>query len=374
MRQALEMWQQLYTLDLVTGDKPTLCEDVDSPWFVKLLLAAAGWLAALFLLGFIFLSLSFLLEEDALPFIVGPGIILAAGVLFARKGNEFYEHLALALSLTGQAVLMIGFAEHFDTKACFVIASIVQFGLILLMPNAIHRFCSAALAGMCLMASMSLWGLPYLAEALLFALASYLILTEFDLYKRPLPRWYQLFAASSAGYHRMAVAYGLLFISVLQTCFLVFEYNWIKQVSFRYSEAAFTSPWMGDLLMGLVALFITRTILSRYSGIPVTVRAAVLIIIGLLAMLTMQAHGLIVGVLVMLLGMSASNNLLIGAGVLALVSFMSAYYYWLDVSLVVKSGILLVTGALLLIVRWGMLRYVAVSEQVGANMEESNID
>lgn len=44
---SLPLWQALSQQQLVSGEAPEGAE-VNSPWFVKLLLAVAGWLAASF--------------------------------------------------------------------------------------------------------------------------------------------------------------------------------------------------------------------------------------------------------------------------------------------------------------------------------------
>ena len=52
MSSAQQLWQQLQQQGLVTGDMPPL-SNVNSPWYVRVMLGVAGWIGALFLLGFV---------------------------------------------------------------------------------------------------------------------------------------------------------------------------------------------------------------------------------------------------------------------------------------------------------------------------------
>ncbi|UYO75287.1 DUF4401 domain-containing protein [Halomonas qinghailakensis] len=54
----------------------------------------------------------------------------------------------------------------------------------------------------------------------------------------------------------------------------------------------------------------------------------------------------------LLLGFAIGHRPLMGSGVLLLLMAISSYYYWLDVTLLVKSLMLLAMGAFLLIIRW----------------------
>jgi uncharacterized membrane protein len=57
---------------------------------------------------------------------------------------------------------------------------------------------------------------------------------------------------------------------------------------------------------------------------------------------------------IMLLGFSASNRILLGLGIIALLFFVSSYYYLLDSTLLVKATTLLSVGVILLGTRWGL--------------------
>ena len=72
------------------------------------------------------------------------------------------------------------------------------------------------------------------------------------------------------------------------------------------------------------------------------------------------------GLLVMLLGFSNGNRVLVGLAIASLAIYVSGYYYLLEVSLLHKSGVLLATGGMLLGIRWLLLRHVLPQERVDA--------
>jgi uncharacterized membrane protein len=84
-----------------------------------------------------------------------------------------------------------------------------------------------------------------------------------------------------------------------------------------------------------------------------------------LVLVSADAPGLLVCMMVIVLGQAGSNTLLKGIGIAGLLFYASAFYYQLHATLMVKSQILLATGLLLLAVRWLMLR--RVNGQAGEN-------
>jgi len=71
MNQADEpVWTSLLEAGLVEGPAPDTTK-LETPWYVKVLMAFSGWLAALFLLGFVGTGFLFLVESAPASFIMG---------------------------------------------------------------------------------------------------------------------------------------------------------------------------------------------------------------------------------------------------------------------------------------------------------------
>jgi hypothetical protein len=118
----------------------------DRPWFVSAVLGAAGWLAGVFVLLFVYL----LFEPDSASELGLAGSILvtaAYGLYRADRHGSFFAQLALALSIAGQIALCASFGAATESiAATAAITTVVQLGLLFVMPNALARVLAAFFA------------------------------------------------------------------------------------------------------------------------------------------------------------------------------------------------------------------------------------
>ena len=75
----------------------------------------------------------------------------------------------------------------------------------------------------------------------------------------------------------------------------------------------------------------------------------------------------VLAVLMLLLGFTTGNRILMGVGLMALLAFVSRYYYYLQTSLLVKSMVLAVSGGLLLGARLVLHRMFPMSTKTEAS-------
>src|SRR5262245_62060082 len=107
------LWSQLEKAGLVQGGLPE-AGDSSSPWFIRVMLGFAGWLGALFLLGFVGAAFAFVFRSAAMMVLAGGGACAAAVAIFrAAPKSDFMAQFGLAGSLAGQALLLFGFAGLF---------------------------------------------------------------------------------------------------------------------------------------------------------------------------------------------------------------------------------------------------------------------
>ena len=118
----------------------------DRPWYVGLLLGVSGWLAGLFLLGFVAL----LFQPNKAPDAAIAGVILLAaawGLFKADRDGAFVTQLALALSIAGQCLMLFAMNEHARSLGPIAASALLlQIVLALVMPNALHRTLSTLFA------------------------------------------------------------------------------------------------------------------------------------------------------------------------------------------------------------------------------------
>jgi Domain of unknown function (DUF4401) len=122
-------------------------ETQDRPWYISLLLGLSGWIAGLFLLGFVG-AVYFSVTQNAT--IAGVILLVSAWALFrVDVEGAFVSQLALALSIAGQFALLFGLSDNLALRRSGDIAAIalvLQIALVALMPSRMHRSMSALFA------------------------------------------------------------------------------------------------------------------------------------------------------------------------------------------------------------------------------------
>ena len=147
IRQTEQMWATLLQAGLTEGTAPET-GNLESPWYVKVLLAFSGWLAALFLLGFIGMGFEFVFRNSTAAFIIGGMMIGGAFAILRIPKNEFVEHLALAASLAGQALVVYAIfnISNHNEKIAWLLVALLQVPLAVIMPSFVHRVFSSFVA------------------------------------------------------------------------------------------------------------------------------------------------------------------------------------------------------------------------------------
>jgi len=333
----------------------------ESPWYLKLILAFSGWLAANFVLGFFFALFSRLYRNIPLLMVLGVGLIGVAYILLRNKRNEFIEHLALALSLAGQVLIIVAIFRFFDVNNqlfyILLVIGLFEGVLTFIMPDYIHRIFSSFIASISLALSFfyinNSLAMLDIFNAVLLWLVGLLWLNEFK----------PTFAAISGIRKRQSMAYGMtLALLVINVSKLFSSTSLFNNHRFQIHEISWYQPWMTEILLGLVATFIIWQLLKRvtaHNG-SLSKRTCLLTMFATLivTLLSSQAHGLIVGVIILVLGFANSNRVLLGLGLIALLFFIAYYYSTLSTTLLYKSIHLFVLGLVLLISYWILKKWL----------------
>lgn len=344
------LWARLVDAGLVEGSAPET--KLDSPWYVKVLLAFSGWLAALFLLGFIGMAMEFVFDDSASAGIVGGVMIGAAFAVLRLRKNEFLEHLALAVSLAGQALIVFAILEVSDgiqSQTWFLLA-LLEGTLAIVMPNFVHRVFSSfvAAAAVCLLLISYGW-LNLIGGAILLPAAWC---------------WFNEFRHPRLMERMRALGYGLVLALILQKATAFFGYGLLGWYVGMPPEPQIGAR-VGELLIGAVMLYVVWSLLQRY-GVRLSERVSIAALAGtlLLCAVSMKVQGLSTGMVVILLGFAGSNRVLQGLGIVSLLYFISNYYYLLETTLLAKSLNLLAVGLVLVLLRWLMSLVLPAGREV----------
>ncbi|MET1754151.1 DUF4401 domain-containing protein [Novosphingobium sp. RD2P27] len=334
---AAELWTELSDAGLVKGAQPEPEAGV-SPWYVRLMLGIAGWIGALFLLGFVANALTAIVDDAASALVAGVLCCAAAFALFRTfAGQDFAEQFALALSLAGQGLLAVALAKVFRPQdpAFYFAFALVEAALVLIVPAFLHRLLAACGAAIALALAINELELPGLTTPLFCAA---LVLVWLD----PV-RW------ARGGRLWRPVGYGLVLALMLVETFRLFGWDALFGRAAASGWIAQHGPLLGRGLTSAVLVWVTVLLVTREGfrftsrGFLLTAGAAVLV--GCLCLI---APGLGAALLILLLGFAAGNRLLMAIGILGLLGFAAHFYYSLHATLLLKSGILAVTGLSLL--------------------------
>lgn len=187
MREAL--WVRLRDGGLVAGEMPA-SGDARVPWFVRVMLGIAGWIGAMFLLGFVGAGFAFVMKSSGLMFVVGAGACAVAVFIFrAAPKSDFIAQFGLAVSLAGQAMMAFAAAQWFDRSvigiALFV--ALQQATLFVLVPNFAHRVWASWSGALAATYAMLDAGLFAFTPAVTCAAFMWIALSEFGLARHGVP-------------------------------------------------------------------------------------------------------------------------------------------------------------------------------------------
>lgn len=345
---ASALWARLRQAGLVAGDAPAEATSI-TPWYIRTMLGVAGWIGALFLLGFVGGAFSLVMRSAFAALALGALTVAAAAFMFrSRPNGDFIAQFALAVSIAGQVLVGFGLTQLFTSQMALVllIFAALQAALFLLVPNFLHRVLSAMLGAGAFTNALGIWGLYPYTEALLFAALAWAWLNEFRLPGRTGPM--------------RALGYGLTLLVLFglgtRSTIGLERSLWMGHGEMHLIGGEF-GFWIGNALVGALTLWVVWRLLVR-QGIALSAGPALAALGGaaLVALLSLKAPGLGVTVTLLLLGYANGNRVLAGLGIAALLAYWSYYYYSLELTLLQKSALLVCGGIVLLAARLALNR------------------
>ncbi len=345
MNRPVDAFKQRLAQAGVVLNEPSSTAPLESPWFVRALQAFSGWLAALFLLGFIAMGVIFVAESAAASLVVGGILIGGAFALLRTTQSDVLEHMALVFSLAGQLLVAWAVVEVWDDTAhLWWILLVLQSALALIMPSHVHRSFAAFAASLALYMALAANGLAQVALGIVLLVLTLLWLNEY--------RWPKRIGVVQAWGAGLLV--GLLMLQ---------GQAYAGQLAWYYaSSAQWLSPWLaswlGTVLVALALLGVIHQAVRQHSPLATAQRLVIYGAVALMAMVSVYMPGFGAGMTLLLLGFAISHRQLMASGVLLLLMAVSSYYYWLDVTLLIKALLLFVMGSVLLALRWVLRRWL----------------
>lgn len=298
----------------VPADEPAAAAPTARPWYIGLLLGVSGWLAGLFLLGFV--GLLFRPDSPGAAGLCGAVLLAAAwGLYLADRAGAFVAQLALALSIAGQCLLL--YALNHEARGLGGIAAtalLLQAALALAMPNPLHRALSA-----------------------FFATIAWALTVRFALFGEP-EFWHGDRArAVSLGSSLIGWALAWLPVGAGIALLIRHEAGWIAR-----GRAGALRPVLTGLIVGLAFATLASQPFESFrwwgGGEVAQGWLALWPLLSALAALAAVAAAFALG-----------QRALLGAGVLAALLHVSHFYYALGAGLLLKSLLMLAMGGAMLL-------------------------
>ncbi len=317
-----------------------------SPIYVRLLVGAGAWFAAMFLTGFLAFALD--LEDSALA--VASLLLVAVATVIGRviTRSDFLEQVALASSLAGQLGVLIGVGGTLDDVVGTAIVMLaLEVVLLVAYAEPLHRFISACGAWGALAAIAAEVNAPFIGDMVaLAAIASAAAL----FHSRSGP------GSERLGALRIPAAWGSL----------VSAFGWLAISAVADPDDFIGASMLTTVALGLALVAFEAHVL-RGLGMRLTAPGAIAATLGtlLLAGLTLTAPGVIASVAALCLAFHVRDDRLVGLTAAFVLSFTGLWYYSLEMTLLDKSMILTAAGLVLLGLRLLLSR---LSRGVGAEV------
>lgn len=342
-----QCWENLRAAGVVTGDVVAASEldtSVNQAWYIRVMLGFAGWLGALFLIAFVGIGFEFVMKTAVLAITLGGAVCAVAYVILSlRQANDFMQQFGLALSMAGQGLVLIGLLKGWENNMTLIALAMLVFQVVLLvlMPNSIHKFVSGL--------------------GIVWALSHLLALHGVAGLSRGVIAWLVCAAWCSPLYYRYPkIARPFAFaLSFAVLCFEVFSIlsplSWF--VAHRNSDVISYAVWIGTSLLNF-ALLVTTILLLRRESVPLSSRLALFSLASMLVVMvaTYFMPGLGAAALMLMIAFAHSNRILTGMSALAMLGFLSHFYYQMQMNLYDKSLVLAATALSLFLLRSLMLR------------------
>lgn len=362
-----KLWDDLAARGVVEGE---YVANPRTPWPIRLLMGATGWLGALFFQVFLLGSVFAATRGNGLAMLVTGLLMLGGAVLLYRMAGERSRRIALgqfalALSLGGQGMAIFGTAETLGGEwlvgraAFWLGVAGFEVALYVIVPNRLHRFVVALGAWAALAFALNIllagarhygwvvlpWSLGWLMP-LACAVVTVFVLKEHALAAHGQHGRWEPGADATLVF---ALAAALLVTGATHPLAGVFDERGAPRLG---------GPWLAGVLTELVLLIFTLFECRRLH-VGARVSAAVMVVMLAFAALMVMAPAVGAGVLALALALRRGSLPWLGLGIAALIAGFVWYYGSLQWTLLAKSATLVAAGVLLLAVRIVMRRMEA---------------
>jgi hypothetical protein len=338
-----DRWRHLADAGIVRGDPPA--DDATAvSWPIGAMIGAAAWLAALFLLFFLGLALEDIVKRAAGAIAIGLGVVaLSVVVLRWASLRPFVGQLALAFSLAGQALVLVGLLMN-DARPdalSWCLFAVLELGLVAVVAYPGHRVLTTLGAAISLLMALHATSMASLFLPLL--LAAFVAVQA------------RVLAAAPPHSLWTSLATGLALALLAAIVHAALPELWTEtkpaplHAGLRMASAA--------LLVAACAVAALLLVRDADRALRSRVGVGAVLALGGVAVAAYPVPAVAAALVMLLMAFAARQRALFGLAVIALLAALAHHYYRLDTTLLQKSASLAAIGAVLLGARFAMPRW-----------------
>lgn len=311
---------------------------------IKLLTIFGGFLAALFFMGFLFAT--GLYNSNIALLIFGGCFIVGSEVLNRLRTDLLLSAVSISLHIAGYLLFGMGVSELGTDLTLALTLAAVAIAFIVVSDGAVLVFLSVLVLGGSLISlpyNLNLPELVHVVTALAVAALTYLSLNEA-----------KLIAANT----KLNKLYGSLRMGAVFT--LVGVLILLSHQDFATGAIRYT--WISTVLIVVALLFVLRRAMQDAGVTHLKTQTIVYACLCATLAPTILTPGIAGALLIVLASFYIGHRTSFIVGLLALGYFIVQYYYNLQLTLLAKSGILVLTGCLFLGALFLLNRYIRSHE------------
>jgi len=326
--------------EILLREQREVSSTLTMPWYGRLVVGIGAWVTAIAVIS-LSAAIIMLIEPDhpTIAVIILGVVDLAAGFMILRIGGKsvFMDQLGVAIAAAGVAMITFGIiAEWSRVWPAFLVGLIVTAAVVVMTPNRTLQFLTALLTAVLFVITLTDSNVPYFLAiaALAGPVGMVLILRPFETDLRPVS-------------------------IVLLLVFPLFSWFYISTVSFGLYEqipesGAGLAKSLNIALFLLLAAIHWLQITATDTRTRLIMFAVVAVIVGLLL-----PPGGAAALTILMLAFVLGSRPLALLGTLLQASYIWRFYYDMEVTLLIKSQVLMAVGAILVITWWLMTRRAA---------------
>jgi len=303
--------------------------DDKTPWYFDLFIALSGFVTAILACIFFALLIGLILGDDNFSIYIALGMLVYGTSVFMRlrARNLFSTHFFNTLILAGGALAIVGVGLEFENEWALLIFStaLAALTLFLIRDRIIEFLMALCVAG----------GFAYFL----------------DLISAPYPQFWMMGACSVAAVYLLSHSISRRVLTVTAIALLVAScgYAIFDMILNGWRLDNDMDPLQAWIRRGVNLLILIGVLIFANRGrkLPQDMRPQLTILLPLLVAIALMPPGGATALLMILLGYIVGSRALAIIGVLFQIYFLVLFYYDLDITLLQKSILLLISGILL---------------------------